>query len=161
MQAGAKNRPPRCALNLRSSVCNKLSGKDRKTRIGVHLHAGMRVSASSAGLIMKASRRQRGLPPPRHHLCVSVIFGEETVSEHTEFPTQQRRLPGGKRGLLVFVALFGRLVSSEAVSCCLHVPRVTGTRCRNISGTVKSRESVHKRIASPMKHDPLMETTQC
>lgn len=68
---------------------------------------------------------------------------------------------GGAIGLLAFVEFFGQLVSSETVGCCVHVIRVTGTRCQNIRETVKSCASADKCIASPMKHEPLMETTQC
>lgn len=75
------------------------------------------------------------------------------MSEHTEFQEAV--------GFLVFAAFFGQLGSSEAVSYCVHVLSVAGTRCQNISETVKSCESVYKCTASAMKHEPLMETTQC
>lgn len=53
------------------------------------------------------------------------------MSEPTEF-----------REAVGFLAFFGQLGSSEAVSYCVHVLRVAGTRCQNISETVKSCESV-------------------
>lgn len=95
-------------------------------------------------------------------LCLSVIFGEEIASEHTEFHI--KRSDSRRReavALLAFAAFFGQLVSSGAVGDCVHVIRVAGTRCQNISETVKFCERVYKCIASPMKHEALMETTQC
>lgn len=132
---------------------------DCKACIGVHLYAGMKVERTDDADIKKRNMNLSAGPS----LMFLCVFGEEIVSERAEIHI--KRSNGSSRaavGLLAFVAFFGQLGSSEAVGYCVHVIRVTGTRCQNSSETVKSCESVHNKcIASPMKHEPLMETTRC